>query len=67
MQRIKKYITNDNYVFLEFIIAVLYKLAHVDHVYSKEEDEDIRKVAKIFGIKKPWFERLLFKFKRMDI
>tara|TARA_A100001015_G_scaffold319028_1_gene440678 strand:- start:1442 stop:1900 length:459 start_codon:yes stop_codon:yes gene_type:complete len=56
-QRIKKYITNDNYVFLEFIIAVLYKLAHVDHVYSKEEDEDIRKVAKIFGIKKPWFER----------
>lgn len=57
-ERIKKYIGRDNTVFLEFIIAVLYKLAHVDHVYSEEEDNEIRKVADIFGIKKPWFERL---------
>lgn len=56
--RIKKYISDDNKIFLEFIIAVLYKLAHVDHVYSKEEDEEIRKVAKIFGIKKSWSEKL---------
>ena len=57
-ERIKKYITEDNTVFLEFIVAVLYKLAHVDHVYSKEEDEDIKKVARIFGIERSWIDRL---------
>jgi uncharacterized tellurite resistance protein B-like protein len=61
--RIKKYINSDNHVFLEFIVAVLYKLAHVDHVYSKEEDEEIRVVAKIFGIKKSWFERFFLYLK----
>ena len=38
--------------FLEFIIAVLYRLAHSDGVYSVAEDEDIREVAKIFGVTK---------------
>ena len=61
--RIKKYISSDNHVFLEFIVAVLYKLAHVDHIYSKEEDKEIRVVAQIFGITKPWFERLFLQLK----
>lgn len=49
--RIKKFI-NDNQDFLEFIVAVLYRLGHSDHVYSKEEDIEIRRVASVFGIKK---------------
>jgi uncharacterized tellurite resistance protein B-like protein len=44
--------------FLEFIVAALYKLAHSDHVYSKAEDEDIRSVAKIFGIKQNFFDKI---------
>ena len=43
--------------FLEFIIAVLYKLAHTDHIYSEAEDEDIREVANIFGITKGFFDQ----------
>ena len=50
-ERIRKLIGDENKDFLEFIIAVLYRLAHSDHVYSEEEDRDIRKVAEIFGIK----------------
>lgn len=57
-ERIKKYINDDNKIFLEFIIAVLYKLAHVDHVYSKEEDDEIRKVARIFEVQKSFTEKL---------
>tara|TARA_B100000787_G_scaffold73733_1_gene54278 strand:- start:373 stop:888 length:516 start_codon:yes stop_codon:yes gene_type:complete len=45
--------------FLEFIIAVLYRLAHSDNIYSQSEDDDIREVAKIFGIKKDISERIL--------
>mgnify|MGYP006120953531 FL=1 len=48
--RIKKLLTTHD-DFLEFIIAVLYRLAYSDHVYSEEEDKDIRKVAEIFNIK----------------
>ena len=48
--RIKKLLTAHE-DFLEFIIAVLYRLAHSDHVYSEEEDKDIRKVAEIFNVK----------------
>ena len=45
--------------FLEFIIAVLYRLAHSDNVYSQREDDDIREVAKIFDIQKNIPEKIL--------
>jgi len=68
--RIKKLIGNDHKDFLEFILAVLYKLAYSDHVYSEEEERDIRKVAKIFNIEKTLPEKILVfikkKFKRRD-
>ena len=51
-QKIKNLIGNDQPDFLEFIVAVLYRLAHSDHVYHDDEDEAIREVAKIFGITK---------------
>ena len=38
--------------FLEFVVAVLYRLAKVDHILSEEEERDIRKVAEVFQIKK---------------
>ena len=50
--KIKNLIGNDQPDFLEFIVAVLYRLAHSDHVYHDEEDMAIREVAKIFGITK---------------
>ena len=49
---LKKLLKNDHPDFLEFIIAVLYKLAHSDNLYSQNEDDDIREVSKIFGIKR---------------
>lgn len=49
--------------FLEFIIAVLYRLAHSDHVYSKEEDIIIKEVAEIFEVKPSWTVNLFRKFK----
>ena len=49
----------DNKEFLEFILAVLYKLGHSDHVYSEEEDLEIRKVAHEFGIKESLLSRTL--------
>ena len=52
MGLIKKLIGNDHKDFLEFILAVLYKLAYSDHVYSEEEDVEIRKVAKEFHIER---------------
>ena len=68
--RIKKLIGDDHKDFLEFILAVLYKLAYSDHVYSEEEERDIRKVAKIFNIEKTLPEKILVilkkKFKRRD-
>ena len=68
--RIKKLIGEDHKDFLEFILAVLYKLAYSDHVYSEEEERDIRKVAKIFNIEKTLLEKILVfikkKFKRRD-
>ena len=47
--------------FLEFVVAVLYRLAKVDHIVSKEEERDIRKVAEIFDIKKTFSDKF-FKF-----
>ncbi len=60
-QVIKKKL-GDNKEFLEFILAVLYKLGHSDHVYSEEEDLEIRKVAHEFGIKESLLSRTLRKF-----
>ena len=59
--RIKKLIGPHHTDFLEFVIAVLYRLAHSDHVYSEEEDRDIRKVAEIFGIRKTFSKKILIK------
>ena len=56
-KNLKSLLKNDHPDFLEFIIAALYKLAHSDHVYSEEEDEDIRAVAKIFGVDKTFYEK----------
>lgn len=60
-QVIKKKL-GDNKEFLEFILAVLYKLGHSDHVYSEEEDLEIRKVALEFGIKEGFLSKLFKKF-----
>lgn len=58
-RNLKKLLNNDHPEFLEFIIAVLYKLAHSDNIYSQSEDDDIREVAKIFGITKSFSQKLL--------
>ena len=56
--RIKKLIGDDHKDFLEFIIAVLYQLAHEDHVYSEEEDRDIKKVAEIFDVQENYIQKI---------
>lgn len=56
-KNLKALLENEHPEFLEFIVAALYKLAHSDHIYSEEEDEDIRSVANIFGIKKGFFDQ----------
>ena len=56
--RLKKLIGDEHKDFLEFIIAVLMQLAHVDHVYSEEEDRDIKKVAEIFELEASYLENL---------
>ena len=61
--RIKKLIGDDHQDFLEFILAVLYRLAHSDHIISIQEEKDIRKKAKVFDIKKRISERILIKIK----
>ena len=57
--KIKELIGKDHPLFLEFIIAALYRLAYVDDVYSIEEERDIRKVADVFGIKKTILDKIL--------
>ena len=54
--RLKKLLDDDHPEFLEFILAVLYKIAHSDHEYSTAEDLMIRKVAEVFDIKESMFE-----------
>ena len=56
--RLKKLIGDEHKDFLEFIVAVLYQLAHVDHVYSEEEDRDIKKVAAIFGLEENYLQAI---------
>ncbi len=53
------------YEFRKFIIAFLYRLAHSDHVYSEQEDNDIRKVAEIFKIKETFSEKIMRNLKRI--
>lgn len=58
-RQLKKLIGEDNKPFLEFIIAVLYRLAIVDHVMSEEEIRDIQIVALEFGIvKNPYMDQI---------
>ena len=61
--RIKTLIGEEHTDFLEFILAVLVRLAKSDHVYSEEEERDIRKIAVVFNIKKTLYERILIKIK----
>ena len=49
-RRLKKILGENNTTFFEFIIAVLYRLAEVDHIISEEEIRDINIVAIEFGI-----------------
>ena len=56
-KNLKSLLEGEHPEFLEFIVATLYKLAHSDQVYSEAEDEDIRSVAKIFGITKGFFDK----------
>ena len=56
--RLKKLIGDEHKDFLEFIIAVLFQLAHEDHVYSEEEDRDIKKVAEIFEIEESFLQSI---------
>jgi len=51
-RRLRKLVGDDNKSFLEFVVAVLYRLAIVDHVMSKEEIRDIQIVALEFGVVK---------------
>ena len=55
-KKIKILIGDDQQDFLEFIVAVLFRLAHSDHIYHVDEDTAIRDVAKIFGINKSNWE-----------
>jgi len=57
--KIKELIGKDHPLFLEFIIAALYRLAYVDDVFSIEEERDIRKVAEVFEIKKTLLDKIL--------
>ena len=61
--RIKTLVGEEHTDFLEFILAVLVRLAKSDHVYSEEEERDIRKIAAAFNIKKTLYERTLIKIK----
>ena len=51
-RNLKSLLKNEHPEFLEFIIAVLYRLGHTDNLYSQDEDDDIREVSKIFGVKR---------------
>jgi uncharacterized tellurite resistance protein B-like protein len=64
-KNLKSLLKDEHPEFLEFIIAVLYRLAHSDGIYSVAEDEDIREVAKIFDIKKSLLDYLIFYFNKL--
>ena len=61
-RRLKKIIGQNNTTFFEFIIAVLYRLAEVDHIISEEEIRDINIVAIEFGVtSEPFFQKIFNK------
>ena len=64
-RNLRKLLKDEHPEFLEFIVAVLYRLAHSDGIYSVAEDEDIREVAKIFDIKKSFLDYLIFYFNKL--
>ena len=47
--------------FLEFVVAVLYRLANVDHVVSKEEEKDPQNLRSL-NVRKSLSEEELFPF-----
>ena len=58
-RRLKKILGKDNTTFFEFIIAVLFRLAEVDHIISEEEIRDINIVAIEFGVtNEPFFQKI---------
>ena len=58
-RNLKSLLKDEHPEFLEFIIAVLYRLAHSDNIYSQSEDDDIREVARIFDVQKSISEKIL--------
>ena len=64
-RRLKKLLGDDREDFLEFIVAILVRIAHADHIYDEEEDKQIRKVAEIFGIKASLSDRIIKFFKNI--
>ncbi len=58
-EHIKKIFDGDQPEMLEFIVAVLYRIAHSDHFYSDEEDQMIKKIAQIFEVKEPLVNQII--------
>ena len=58
-EHIKKIFDGDQPEMLEFIVAVLYRIAHSDHFYSNEEDQMIKKIAQIFEVKEPLVNQII--------
>ena len=58
-KNLKALLENEHPEFLEFIVAVLYRIAHSDHIYSEEEENMILKISQIFDIKDPLVDRIL--------
>tara|TARA_Y100000591_G_C21313337_1_gene442025 strand:- start:55 stop:516 length:462 start_codon:yes stop_codon:yes gene_type:complete len=58
-RRIKKLLDGENYEFLEFIIAIMYRIAHADHVFDEREENQIKRIAEIFEIKESYRKRTI--------
>tara|TARA_Y100000816_G_C25876081_1_gene457125 strand:- start:33 stop:494 length:462 start_codon:yes stop_codon:yes gene_type:complete len=58
-RRIKKLLDDENYEFLEFIIAILYRIAHADHIFDEREEHQINRIAEIFEIKESYNQRAM--------
>ena len=58
-RRIKKLLDGENYEFLEFIIAILYRIAHADHIFDEREEYQINRIAEIFEIKESYRKRMI--------
>lgn len=58
-RRVKKLLDGENYEFLEFLIAILYRVAHADHIFDEREEKQIRRIAEIFEIKESYFKRIV--------